>query len=646
MDPNTLETIIDSLNGTVFNKTFSSGNNPSVLLIGTHDHFNIQWYTLDIEAILEKLEETVDTVLFEGYSGDVTPNNVIFTPAADLFSTSNMNFYFNDDIRLLKLHSNLINSNSSEDKKEETVKNRNNSMVYGPHGITNHKGFTAQIVGMRHLTGLMEELEKNNISYIATVASKIPSKDEFLDFIKTMSLAQSSDKYDRRYSAEKLSNFPLVLARKKLQELVYDSSALVTREAVKSLRMLGDSPTTIDTFVSLLTHPDEETRWLASAALHDIDKNKKPKLHLPRRIGFALPYYYAGVSEVTEDNLEKGGHNYDLFINNVLGNTPKLESTFPITKKCSLDKILGSLYGLVIGDARGAPIENLDIEFIDKCIGRISDYSRHGIREPGDFTDDWEMSWAIVKSILEKKSIDISDIATKFSLNIEQNDRDGLDRGYGMMTKMELRKYLSGMPLSSIGSNSNGAGALMRVAPLVACSDDIKNSVFEVSRITHNNYEACCTAYATAYAIKLAYETSNIDPDSFLNEMHNEIAPLHSELGDRIYRLKKVIGMNPNEAFAVIGQGNDHSKWGKGALNVFELSLYSFLHSPADFERTIQTAIYNSGDSDTIGAVAGSMSGAYNGINSIPKNLISGLYKRERYSEDILRFGELVSANK
>jgi len=50
-------------------------------------------------------------------------------------------------------------------------------------------------------------------------------------------------------------------------------------------------------------------------------------------------------------------------------------------------------------------------------------------------------------------------------------------------------------------------------------------------------------------------------------------------------------------------------------------SLYSFLRTPNDFWETICTAVCPGGDVDTTGAMAGAISGAYNGVGSIPEGV-------------------------
>jgi ADP-ribosylglycohydrolase len=51
--------------------------------------------------------------------------------------------------------------------------------------------------------------------------------------------------------------------------------------------------------------------------------------------------------------------------------------------------------------------------------------------------------------------------------------------------------------------------------------------------------------------------------------------------------------------------------------------LFAFLKTPNDFEKTILAAVNAGGDTDSRAAIAGSISGAYNGIDSIPRKWAS-----------------------
>ena len=65
------------------------------------------------------------------------------------------------------------------------------------------------------------------------------------------------------------------------------------------------------------------------------------------------------------------------------------------------------------------------------------------------------------------------------------------------------------------------------------------------------------------------------------------------------------------------------------ADTTLKAAMWSFAHSK-DFEETVLKAVNLGGDTDTIGAVAGQIAGAYWGYSSIPQHLIDGLSRKDK----------------
>jgi ADP-ribosylglycohydrolase len=65
-------------------------------------------------------------------------------------------------------------------------------------------------------------------------------------------------------------------------------------------------------------------------------------------------------------------------------------------------------------------------------------------------------------------------------------------------------------------------------------------------------------------------------------------------------------------------------------------SLYSFLRSPKDYWETICTAIAVGGDVDTTAAMAGAISGAYLGLDAIPRRWTPRVTDRGTWGYDEL----------
>lgn len=103
---------------------------------------------------------------------------------------------------------------------------------------------------------------------------------------------------------------------------------------------------------------------------------------------------------------------------------------------------------------------------------------------------------------------------------------------------------------------------------------------------------------------------SRFDPEEFL-------ARLKGFVRHRVYKEKLRI------AEGLLGEGDRHQvvlELGNSieAFNSVPTAVFSFLTHPNSFGEAVMYAISLGGDTDTIGAMTGSISGAYHGVGSIP----------------------------
>ena len=68
---------------------------------------------------------------------------------------------------------------------------------------------------------------------------------------------------------------------------------------------------------------------------------------------------------------------------------------------------------------------------------------------------------------------------------------------------------------------------------------------------------------------------------------------------------------------------------GKFILQTLPAAMFCFLAHPYDFESTILCAVNAGGDADTIAAMAGALSGTFNGAQSIPIRFLDELEKKD-----------------
>jgi len=275
-------------------------------------------------------------------------------------------------------------------------------------------------------------------------------------------------------------------------------------------------------------------------------------------------------------------------------------------------KFLGAFLGTAIGDALGAQFEGypeVDAEEIEAVADR---------QEVLTYTDDTHMMIGIAESLLKNQGFDGKDMALTFIRNYELEPW----RGYGPGPPHIFQLVKAGVAWNEAAlrlyhGGSYGNGSAMRVAPVgVFYHDDparLRDIAYQSSQITHAHQLGEEGAALQAYAVALA---TNLEPSSPLDR-GAFLAKLINFVSDEIYRekLSKVAALLPHldKDRVVLELGN-----GIEAFNSVPTAIYSFLSQPHSFARAVFLAISLGGDTDTIGAMTGALSGAYLGFDAIP----------------------------
>lgn len=263
------------------------------------------------------------------------------------------------------------------------------------------------------------------------------------------------------------------------------------------------------------------------------------------------------------------------------------------------------MFGAIIGDIVGSRFEfnnykGKDFKFFDKeC----------------SITDDSVMTIALAKALLESKNTDeVSDNAVKW---MRYFGKKYINAGYGgrflhWLIDKDPKPYYSW-----------GNGSAMRVSA-VGYVAETALEVIELSRkvteVTHNHPEGIKGAEATAMAIYMAR-------NGYSKEEMYKIMSEYYFIGFKLDDIRA------SYAFKVSCQGT------------MPPALLAFFES-TNFEDAVRNAISIGGDSDTIGAITGSIAEAYYGIPKdiriaaskyIPKDLLEIVNEFElKYPSKIL----------
>lgn len=294
----------------------------------------------------------------------------------------------------------------------------------------------------------------------------------------------------------------------------------------------------------------------------------------------------------------------------------------------------GTVLGLAVGDALGYPAEFMSRQQIQKMFGTdgITDFVKLPESEfdsevfsnslelsghpPGTFTDDTQMSIAVAEALLESQSHDVdtvmSAVARRF---VEWSRSEDNDRAPGDTCMQGCANLAKGTHWSGAGvSDSKGCGSAMRVSPIGLFYEDL-DKVREIARasslLTHGHDAAVAGAEAAAMMVALALR--GLAPAGIFDEVAKTCGPSSQEFAQVWQKVPEVLHLPPEQVLVdqVLGES-----W--VADEAVASAMYCFWKHPDDFCAAVLMAINTDGDSDSIGAITGSIVGARLGLEAIP----------------------------
>lgn len=286
----------------------------------------------------------------------------------------------------------------------------------------------------------------------------------------------------------------------------------------------------------------------------------------------------------------------------------------------SKDKVLGGLWGLLIGDATGVsyefnppdklpPFEQIDIIPPNKFEKTYKDIPF------GTYSDDGAQFLCVLESFLECKSLNIKNLADKLldwwtwgHLAVDNNVFD-----VGGQTMQSLIKYSSGTSPYESGftiKKGQGNGSLMRVLgiPLLhdGTDEDLVEDAQTQSLITHGhvNNQICCALYS----LIIRYILKGNDFDKAYEISVSKLKEIYEH--DKEYLDRLINDILPENAVQESGTGY--------VIDCLKSS-FKVIRESNSYEESIKKAIAFGNDTDTTAAVTGGIAGVLYGFENIPK---------------------------
>jgi ADP-ribosylglycohydrolase len=322
------------------------------------------------------------------------------------------------------------------------------------------------------------------------------------------------------------------------------------------------------------------------------------------------------------------------------------------------DQLTGSILGQALGDALGFVVESQPPEVARQYVDQWLRAGRPGERAHpqfpfGQYTDDTQLSRELLRSVRERGRWD----PAAFAARVAELFRERRDVGAGQGTRAAALRLLAGVPWDESGTPAPyaGNGSAMRAGPLGLLLSDrsaMVRAAREQSRITHLDPRCAAGAITIARAVALAARRKPVDPRAFLSDIAGCAEGDDASVAGAIRALEGWVSLDPIAAARHVHDGGldpaHMDRWqGISAFVTPSVlwSLYAFLRSPDDYWETICVAIGVGGDTDTMAAMAGAISGARAGPASLPGALLSRLTDRGEWgAEDLTELARSCAA--
>lgn len=302
------------------------------------------------------------------------------------------------------------------------------------------------------------------------------------------------------------------------------------------------------------------------------------------------------------------------------------------------EQFAGCIIGQALGDALGFVMEGYSYNATQAYVDQVLRTEKAGTigRDPfpfGQYTDDSQLARELIQSLVSCNGFDPEDYAQRIAAIFATN----AIVGRGRSTMNAANNLIKGTSWKKSGTPppAAGNGSAMRSAPVGLFYFDDLVKLVEVAKkqswITHQDSRSCGGAVLISGAVALALQYQPIKVDFFLATLAGLVSKVNEELAGYITKLDEWLNLDILTARKTIsGLGmraeEPYAPWQDHGLTPFVIpttiwSLYSFLRNPDDYFETICTCIAVGGDVDTTAAMSGAISGAYLGLEAIPKHL-------------------------
>ena len=289
------------------------------------------------------------------------------------------------------------------------------------------------------------------------------------------------------------------------------------------------------------------------------------------------------------------------------------------------------LIGTAVGDALGVPVEFQPRGYLKA--NPVTDMCEYGTHEQpkGTWSDDTSLMLCLAESMIE--GLDINKLAQKFIA--WKNDNLWTPHGWvfdiGIGTRIAIERLENGMTPELAGGfdeMDNGNGSLMRILLLVLHTKDMDiearfDWTKKISSITHAHVRSVMACF---YYLEFAKKIIE-GKDKF--QAYNE---LQSELTQYLEQ-RKINSIEINMFHRLLNEDiskveEDNIKSSGYVIDTLEAAIWCIL-TTNNYKDAVLKAVNLGHDTDTTGAVTGGLAALTYGIDTIPKEWINMLARKD-----------------
>lgn len=294
------------------------------------------------------------------------------------------------------------------------------------------------------------------------------------------------------------------------------------------------------------------------------------------------------------------------------------------------EKLLGGVYGLAVGDALGVPVEFCSREMLDKDPVKGMEAGGTHRQDKGTWSDDTSMVLATLDA-MSAGGLSFGMVMDNFAKWYTEANYTaaGVVFDAGGTTSAAIHTYMLGEPLESCGAadeRSNGNGSLMRMLPMIyylylkyglEVNPLAVDQIYRLSSLTHAHIisKVCCVYYV--YIGMYIMEAGR--------DLHSAIKAA-IEAVERYYATEEEIPpvLDKDSLMDYVSFNREDIESTGYVVHSLVASVWCLWNS-SSYEEAVLKAVNLGADTDTTGAITGSLAGIWYGMENIPTEWLNEL---------------------